>query len=260
MTHQHTPYKWVIGNWKQNPIRQADAISLAQALQPLHTPENLRVGVAPSFLHIQSVSNILDTMWIGVQDICADSLDKGAFTGDVSAQQAMDMGVKFAIIGHSERRQYHSESHDKIRQKITHAQTANLTPILCIGESHDDYIANKTLDVLQNQLSVLVQKMLDKPLVIAYEPIWAIGTGLTPTTSEIDCTHRFIKTLIKSQFGQDIAVLYGGSVNAKNATDIAHISAVDGALVGGASLLADSFADIITAFKNTLDNCYHSTK
>lgn len=245
--------KYVIGNYKLNPASQQDALTLAQNL----TPSACVVGIAPSILHLSAIKSVLaDGIALGVQDITHKSADVGAFTGDVSATQVKDMGANFTLVGHSERRQYHGETDEILSQKIAHAFHAGLSVVFCIGETKDDYDQKRTQQVLSAQLELLTPFAKQIPLdtdqtlpklIIAYEPVWAIGTGLTPTLAEIECVHNFIsETLSTLQIFAPI--LYGGSVNDQNATSFAQSPLIDGALVGGASLKTDRFAAIITAF------------
>ena len=177
--------------------------------------------------------------------------------GDVSAAQLTDIGAKFALVGHSERRQYHGEHDEILTKKIRQAFLANLSVIFCIGETKAEYDAGQTYEVLEKQLRLLEQFASDvgfehyelPKLLIAYEPVWAIGTGLTPTTLEIEEVHNYISESL-STLEIYAPLLYGGSVNQNNATDIANIAVVDGVLVGGASLKADNFGQIIRAFIN----------
>ncbi|WP_066804108.1 triose-phosphate isomerase [Moraxella oblonga] len=248
--------KYVIGNWKLNPATQAESLALAQALQEIGQKPNtntLQVGCSPSFIHLSTVAQTLKTspIWVGSQDVSALGAT-GAFTGDVSAVQVADLGAKFTLIGHSERRQYHGEDDKILSQKIINAHLADLMVVLCIGESLDEYQSGLAFNVLDKQLSVLHR--IDKnqinanKLIIAYEPVWAIGTGLTPTLNEIEKIHTHIKHYLHTQYGANLPILYGGSVNDKNAHDIANCQGVDGVLVGGASLKIDSFSTIIQAF------------
>lgn len=249
--------KYVIGNWKLNPANKADACALAQSLQAIGQTigQNItvQIGCTPSFIHLDGVTQILSDspIWAGSQDVSALGAT-GAFTGDVSAVQVADLGARFTLIGHSERRQYHGEDDKVLSQKIINAHLANLTVVFCVGESLDEYQSGQALTVLDSQLSVLHRidktKLNADSLIIAYEPVWAIGTGLTPTLDEIEATHQHIKAYLTTQCGADLPILYGGSVNDKNASDIATCASVDGVLVGGASLKADSFATIIQAF------------
>lgn len=242
--------KYVIGNWKLNPATLTEAVVLAHAMKSVADNSSCHLGCAPTFLHLGAVTDILKdlSVCVGAQDVCAFG-ETGAFTGDVSAAQVADLGAKFTLIGHSERRTYHAESNEMLAKKITQAIQSGLVVVLCVGETKDEYEGGQTLSVLDEQLSVL--DGLNAPadqLLIAYEPVWAIGTGLTPTVDEVAVTHRHIKAQLTKQGLVDISVLYGGSVNDKNAKDFAACDVVDGALVGGASLKADSFTVIAQAF------------
>lgn len=242
--------KYVIGNWKLNPATLAQATTLATAIKEVADGAGCQVGCTPSFVHLPAVGDILkaSNVWVGVQDVCAFGAT-GAFTGDVSAVQATDLGAKFAIIGHSERRTYYQEDNALLAKKIQQAVAADLVVVLCIGETKDEYEAGETLAVLDAQLAVLDDLAVPQEnLLIAYEPVWAIGTGLTPTVDEVAKTHRHIKAVLADKGLDDICVLYGGSVNDKNAAEFAGCEVIDGALVGGASLKAQSFLVIMQAF------------
>lgn len=242
--------KYVIGNHKLNPATLQDALTLAKSL----SPSSCTVGIVPSVVYLSAIKAVLsDGIHLGVQDISHKTAETGAFTGDVSARQVADAGANFTLVGHSERRQYHGETDEVLSQKIAHAFACGLAVVYCIGESKDEYERGVTFDVLKSQLQ-LIKSFIDvdnsgdfAKLIIAYEPVWAIGTGLTPTFDEIEKTHRFIKDEL-STFGMTAPILYGGSVNDKNASELATSSVIDGALVGGASLKTDSFSAIISAF------------
>lgn len=245
--------KYVIGNWKLNPATLTEATTLAHAIKKMADNAGCHVGCTPSFVHLAAVSEILSgsKAWAGVQDVCAFGAT-GAFTGDVSAAQATDLGAKFAIIGHSERRQYHGEDNALLAKKISQTIEHGLVVVLCIGETKDEYEHGKTLAVLDTQLAVLDGLSVpQEKLLIAYEPVWAIGTGLTPTVFEVANTHRHIKATLANKELDEICVLYGGSVNDKNAAEFASCDVVDGALVGGASLKAESFSVIVQAFEKS---------
>lgn len=241
--------KTVIGNYKLNPATKAEVVGLAQALRGIDMGA-VKVGCAPSFIHLDAVAKILtdSPIWLGVQDVSAYGAT-GAFTGDVSAVQVADLGAKFTLIGHSERRTYHQETNETLAKKIQEAYKANLVVVLCVGETKEQYDNQETLAVLKNQLSVLAELGVPSShLLIAYEPVWAIGTGLTPTVAEVIKVHRYIKDTLTAHGLPSVCVLYGGSVNEKNAQDFANCEDIDGALVGGASLKIDSFATIVSAF------------
>lgn len=262
-----TTPKYVIGNWKTNPKTQDQAQTIFNDLFDYLTqnPNNqatCTIGIAPSFVHLPLLGlknpQNSDVIFLGGQDVCAYTLDTGAYTGDISASQLVDVGAKFALIGHSERRQYHGENDEILTQKIHHALTANLSVIFCIGETKAEYQAGQTRQVLEKQLAILEQFAKDfanqstqnnqlPPILVAYEPVWAIGTGMTPSAQEVDDTHNFISEVL-STLEIFAPILYGGSVNDKNAQEFADLPMVDGVLVGGASLKVDSFSQIIRAF------------
>lgn len=262
---------WIIGNWKQNPATSDEAKALLEAL--LASAQGTDVGnqdaskkqcqlmVAPSCIHLAAVSKHLQDTPIltAAQDISAHSDSTGAYTGDCSAQQIADAGATWTILGHSERRQYHQESHQTLVDKVINAFKHDLGVIFCIGETQAQYDEKQTLAVLDEQLTVIKDallqhgksnKSLPERLIIAYEPVWAIGTGKVPTVEEVSTTHEHIK---KTSAGFDnalsgISVIYGGSVNEENANEFAASPVIDGALIGGASLKADSFLAIAKAF------------
>jgi triosephosphate isomerase len=261
---------WVIGNWKQNPATTKDVDALLDTLLTAVADDNTsnvcQLMVAPSCIHLASVSARLQNTSIltAAQDISALSDSSGAYTGDCSAQQVVDAGATWTILGHSERRQYHKESHETLLDKLSHASTQGLGVVYCIGETQTQYDNKQTFSVLDDQLTVikdllikskeqapeLVQRLAER-LIIAYEPVWAIGTGKVPTVREVEATHQHIKETVASfdTMLPAIKVLYGGSVNADNADSFAASPMIDGALVGGASLKADSFLAIAHAFE-----------
>lgn len=251
--------KYVIGNWKLNPATLSDAIALATSLNN-SKDQGCTVGVVPALVHLSAVKNALaDGIILGVQDITHKTADTGAFTGDVSACQVAKMGAGFTLIGHSERRQHHGETEEILSAKINNALTCGLSVIYCIGESQDEHERGETFGTLKNQLATLQSLAQSSTrtdstdiarLIIAYEPVWAIGTGLTPTPDDIEKTHRFIKDEL-SAFGMTAPILYGGSVNDKNAPQFAKSELIDGVLVGGASLKSEHFNAIIDAFANS---------
>jgi len=269
---------WVIGNWKQNPATSHDVNALMDDLLKTITAEEsagadkakqCQLMIAPSCIHMAAASARLrgSSVLCAAQNISAHSGTTGAYTGDCSAQQVSDAGATWTLIGHSERRQYHQETHQTLINKMNNALAQNLGVVLCIGETQAQYDAKQTLDVLDEQLAV-IKALLDQQssqrsaepsdfavtlaerLIIAYEPVWAIGTGKVPTVAEVSATHKYIKQTIGSFAAplSTVSVLYGGSVNADNADSFAADSMIDGALVGGASLKAESFLAIAKAF------------
>jgi triosephosphate isomerase len=188
---------------------------------------------------------------IGGQDCHAKP--SGAFTGDIAAEMLADLGAVSVIVGHSERRTYHKETDADVRAKAEAAWRARLTAIVCIGETQAEREAKQTLDVLGRQLDgSLPDGATGANLVIAYEPVWAIGTGLTPTAADVAQAHAFIRQRLASRYGNTadaIRILYGGSVKPANAAELMGVANVDGALVGGASLKADDFFGIAAAYR-----------
>lgn len=262
---------WVIGNWKQNPATNSDVNTLLDSLLAAVLQDTAAVDapscqlmVAPSCVHLAAVSMRVKGTAIlcAAQDISAHSSSIGAYTGDCSAQQVADAGATWTILGHSERRHYHFENSDVLIQKLSHAFIQNLGVVLCVGETQEQYDAKQTLAVLDEQLALIKDflqqadlaekftKNLTERLLIAYEPVWAIGTGKVPTVAEVAATHAHIKQTLASFDAQlsEFSVLYGGSVNADNAASFAASPVINGALVGGAALKAESFLAIAKAF------------
>jgi triosephosphate isomerase len=188
---------------------------------------------------------------IGGQDCHAEP--SGAFTGDIAAEMLKDAGASAVIVGHSERRTYHKESDAEVRAKAQAAWRAGLAAIVCIGETKDERTGGQTLDVVGRQLAgSLPDEALTRHLVIAYEPVWAIGTGLTPTPADVAEVHAFIRHRLELRYreaGQGIRILYGGSVKPANAGELLSITHVNGALVGGASLKAEEFLAIAAVYR-----------
>jgi len=238
------PKKIAAGNWKMNGTA-ADLAEL-QALAPIATAADVATLICPPSSLISRACGLgID---IGAQDCHAGI--SGAHTGDLSAEMLADAGATHIITGHSERRQDHNESDADVAAKTGAVWRAGLTAILCIGESEAQYRAGDTLQVIAAQLAGSVpQGATPENTIVAYEPIWAIGTGLTPTVDEIARVHAFIRGQLSSAHAQgaEISLLYGGSVKATNAAEIFQVADVDGALVGGASLKAADFGPIVTA-------------
>lgn len=232
--------KIIAGNWKMNgsctQLQEMD-----QALQDLQT-QNKVILCVPFTMLCFKVKNIS----LGAQDVSTH--DKGAYTGEVSAKMIADTGARYVIVGHSERRQYHQETNEIVHQKALQAISAGLIPIICIGETMSEKQAGLTRQIIQSGLQESVPSDASQKIIIAYEPRWAIGAGITPTHEEITKTHKLIADTLKTM-GIDAPILYGASVNAGNAADIMNLPNVDGVLVGGASLKTDDFIPIITSIK-----------
>ena len=228
------------------------SLSELDALIAAHTDPGVDILICPPATLLQRAAERAEAapLQIGGQDCHAEM--SGAHTGDLSAQMLADAGATHVILGHSERRENHDESSEDTRAKAKAAQSAELVTIICLGESLSQREAANTLDIIAGQLSISVPDATTASnTVIAYEPIWAIGTGLTPTVEQIDEVHDFIRTRLIDRFGADIGngirLLYGGSVKPENAAEIFATDNVDGALVGGASLKAQDFCPIIEA-------------
>ncbi len=241
---------YIVGNWKMNGTRAmlSEARAIDRAAQRLMKVE---VAIAPPATLIHAVHKEADQIWVGAQD--CHQAEGGAYTGDISAAMAADAGAKFVILGHSERRGGHGESDACVKDKVQAALDAGLAVILCCGESEDVRDKGKELTFVTKQLSASLPKMENpaEKLTIAYEPIWAIGTGKTATPKDVGVVHAAIRKLLVDLYGdeqgEEIRIIYGGSVKPENARELMSVPEVGGALVGGASLAADSFMGIAAA-------------
>ncbi len=236
---------YIFGNWKMNLSRREAIENAFSVAGVVGKRTEIEVMIAPPFVYLEAVNNILrsSTVSLGAQNCHWE--ESGPYTGEISCSMLKDCGCKYVIVGHSERRHIFGESEAIIKKKYLAVKKAGLIPILCIGETGDQRKANKTKEIVRNQLLAVLEGG-DSP-IIAYEPVWAIGTGLTPTQKDIEDIHNEIKNLI-SDLGYStdkVPVLYGGSVKPSNIRDIISLPSVDGVLVGGASLKADSFSEII---------------
>ncbi len=233
--------KIIAGNWKMNGEKKI-LEKMIQDLSELNTENKIILCVPFTMLGVDSKK-----ISVGAQDVSQHS--HGAYTGEVSAKMIADTGAKYVIVGHSECRQYHCDTNDIVRKKATAALANGLTPIICVGETMDEKQAGKTLAVIESGVRESVPSDVSTDIIIAYEPRWAIGAGLTPTHAEIATAHTLIaKTL--TEMGLDgTPVLYGASVKGTNAAEIMSVPNVDGVLVGGASLKSDDFIPIITSVK-----------
>ena len=242
----------VVGNWKMFG-NQEMLLSCFKGLSiDLGAVNGCEVAVCPPTIYLKQCGDMLEEsqISIGAQDLCGYAVDKGAYTGEVSAHMLEDMACTFVILGHSERREYQKESDELVAQKFNLAQQANLTPILCVGESLEQREAGDTLDFVGRQLdAVLKANGIDafESACIAYEPIWAIGTGLSATPEQAQEVHAFIRHKLSEsnpKTAEKVQILYGGSVKPGNAAALFAEPDIDGALVGGASLTAEDFAAI----------------
>ncbi|MEI6281907.1 MAG: triose-phosphate isomerase [Alphaproteobacteria bacterium] len=238
----------IAGNWKMNGLAASldEAKQLAAALA--ESPTACDVALCPPATLLAQMAWVLkgSAILIGAQD--CHGKDSGAYTGDIAALMLADSGASLVILGHSERRTHHGETDAEVAAKVEAALRAGLKPIICVGETLEHRQAGQTLQVLTSQIAGSVPASLaDAAFAVAYEPCWAIGTGLTPTLDQIAQAHAAIRAALPGQGGAVAPILYGGSVKPDNAGDILKIAQVGGALVGGASLKASDFLGIIRA-------------
>jgi len=247
----------VAGNWKMNLDRTA-AVDLAASLSHSACPENVDVAIFPPFVYLDAVGAEIreSSIKLGAQDAYHEPA--GAFTGEISCHMLADVGCQFVILGHSERRNVLGESDSVVNRKVVAALAADIIPILCVGELLDQREAGQTRQVVTEQfdgslIGVSAEQM--RHVVLAYEPVWAIGTGKTATPQQAQEVHSDLRKLLAERYNvavsDQVKILYGGSVKPDNAADLMSQPDIDGALVGGASLEAESFSSIITAGGST---------
>lgn len=249
--------KIIAGNWKMNKTFD-EGMGLVSEISNMLKDEyhgNAEVIIIPPFVHINAISRMVvndRNVSVGAQN-CSNHVS-GAYTGEVSAAMLKSCGATYVIIGHSERRQYFGEHNDWLAKKVDAVLAEGLPPIYCCGETLEERESNKHFDVLKSQISEalfhLSAEQMSK-VVVAYEPVWAIGTGKTASTAQAQEVHAFIRTLLKDKFGAEVSdnitIQYGGSVKADNAKELFSAPDIDGALVGGAALQSRSFVDIVKA-------------
>jgi triosephosphate isomerase (TIM) len=241
----------VVGNWKMNGLRKASSELLKITQDAVKLPRRIELVVCPPATLVANFAGLArgSRVRIGAQDCHPEPA--GAYTGDIAAEMLADAGAIMVIIGHSERRSYHKETDAQVRVKTLAAWRAGMTAIVCIGETRAEREGRQTLDVVSRQLAAsLPEGARGENLVIAYEPVWAIGTGLTPTAGDVAEVHHLIRNKLTERYsnaGASMRILYGGSVKPANAQELMKVESVDGALVGGASLKADEFLAIAAA-------------
>ena len=250
----------VIANWKMNiPFGgisgwiQNEMISNNDEEDFENKSTYLRfMGIAPPISHLTELKNLFNFGFLGAQDI--SKYNDGAKTGDISADMVIEKGCSFSILGHSERREFYNETNSIVSEKLRVCLEKSIIPVVCIGESLEDYNAGKTLDILEMQLKEIFTSIATKKtVVIAYEPVWAIGSGKTPSTVEVNNIHQHIKDIVQSIANiEAVNVIYGGSVNCENAKSFFQQTNIDGALIGGASLDGKDFLGIYNDFMETL--------
>ncbi len=249
---------FIAGNWKMNPGTAEAAISLAEAVKAgVGASADVRVALCPPAVFLNRIDHVLEGSPIGLGGQNMYWKPEGAFTGETSGAMLVDAGCTHVILGHSERRHGMGETDAQVNAKLHAALAVQLIPIVCIGETKDERLADQTEDVLQGQLTGSLAGLSSEQMagvVLAYEPVWAIGTGLTATPEQAQNAHAFIRGWLSEQFGPATAarvvVQYGGSVKPDNAAELLACPDIDGALVGGASLKAADFLGIINAARD----------
>ena len=245
--------RMVAGNWKMNKNLQ-EGVALATELKQAVKNPQCAVVIGTPFIHLATVAELLKDSPIAVAaENCADH-EKGAYTGEVSAEMVKSTGAEYVILGHSERRQYYAESYEMLREKVRLALANGLKVIFCIGEVKEEREAGKQNEVVKAQLEGSVFNLTAEEwanITLAYEPVWAIGTGLTATPAQAQEMHAFLRSLVAKNYNAKVAddttILYGGSCNEKNAAELFANPDVDGGLIGGAALVAEKFLAIIAA-------------
>jgi triosephosphate isomerase len=242
----------IAGNWKMNK-NISESIDLANAVKKsVYDIDEIEIVLCPPFTSLSDVNEIVmeSNIRLGAQDVYWER--DGAFTGEISSPMLKNVGCEYCIVGHSERRQFFGETNETVNKKAKALLKEGLKPIVCVGEMLEERKANKTFDVIKdhvvNSLAGLTAEDMGK-VVIAYEPVWAIGTGLTATKEQAQEVHKYIRGLLKENFGEAVAksvrIQYGGSVKPENIKELISQEDVDGALVGGASLKSDPFSQIV---------------
>jgi triosephosphate isomerase len=248
--------KIVAGNWKMNNTLE-EGIVLAKQINDLVEKTDLKgvdVVIGTPFIHLAEVNKIVgDKIGVAAQN-CADEVS-GAYTGEVSASMVKSTGSKYVILGHSERREYYGETSEKLVKKVKLSLENGLTPIFCFGEVLEERQSEKHFDVVKTQIAEGLFNLSAEDfgkIILAYEPVWAIGTGVTASSAQAQEMHAFVRKTLVAQYGQEVAdntsILYGGSCKPSNAKELFENEDVDGGLIGGASLNAKDFMGIITAF------------
>ena len=241
----------IAGNWKMN-LNGTEAIDLAKSLCSAELDENVDVAICPSFVWLSNVIDVArsSSVAVGAQDVYHEK--NGAFTGEISTEMLVDLGCKYVILGHSERRHVIGEGDEIINKKVHSALDAGLLPIVCVGETLPQRESGETLEIVQSQFNGALNGVSQQQIpsiVIAYEPVWAIGTGKTATTQQAEEVHADLRKLIEERYNAgsaaQVRILYGGSVKPGNSGELLAQPNIDGALVGGASLKAADFMAII---------------
>ena len=243
---------FIAANWKMN-LDKFSIEEFSNIIQSHIFNEQIKTCIFPPNVYISHLKKLIGNLPIFVGGQNCHFETQGAFTGEVSSSSLKDIGCKYVILGHSERRTHNNESNLYVQKCVSSAINSNLIPIICVGESLKDREKGRALDFISNQINKSLP-MSFKNIIIAYEPIWSIGTGKIPSKIEITEMHQHIKEMISSNYNKNIEVLYGGSVNSSNVCDILSIDNVDGLLIGGASLNAKDFLAIYSSTVKHLSN------
>ncbi|MBI3780064.1 MAG: triose-phosphate isomerase [candidate division NC10 bacterium] len=244
----------IAGNWKMYKTPSEAVVLAEEVVKELANPDGIDVVICPPFTALAAVAQVLwgSRIGLGAQDL--HWAKEGPYTGEVSAEMLRDLGCRYVIVGHSERRQYFGETDENVNKKSLAALGSGLTPIICVGETLSERETGRAYHVVEAQVKGALSGLAPgqvRALTLAYEPVWAIGTGRTATPEQAEEMHAHVRKTIAGLFGADVArgvrILYGGSVKPENAGELLQRSEIDGALVGGASLQADSFALIVKA-------------
>jgi triosephosphate isomerase len=239
-------------NWKMNKVSSETREFIARFFPEVKSVSDVDIVLAPPFTSLPHAAEMIKqtNIMLAAQDVFYE--EKGAYTGEISPSMLTDVGCKFVIIGHSERRQYFNETDEIVNRKIKAAQKGGLSVIFCLGESLEEREAGRTFDIIEREMNQGLDGTNIENIVIAYEPIWAIGTGRTATPEQAQAVHAFIRERLRMKYGNksgDIRIIYGGSVTPENVDFLMACADVDGALVGGASLKVESFVRIVKFIK-----------
>lgn len=246
--------KIVAGNWKMNTLLK-DGMELAQAVEKLENEKtsDALVIIAPPYTHLSKVNELINNVKLSAQNCASET--SGAFTGEISPEMLLSTGAEYVIIGHSERRSLYKEDNELLNKKTKLALSSGLKPIFCCGELLEEREAGKLFDVIREQLAIGLKDLSPEQMtqvVIAYEPVWAIGTGVVASPDQAQEMHKFIRDLLleffNEQVAEDMTILYGGSCKPSNAAELFANPDVDGGLIGGASLKAEDFLAIVNAY------------
>lgn len=240
----------IAGNWKMNKTPK-ETVELIEELKPLVKDAEVDVVVCPPYVSLSAAKDALEgsNIKLGAQNV--DYHDKGAYTGEIAPDMLKELGVEYIIIGHSERRQYYNETDETVNLKVKKALEEGFTPIMCVGEVLEEREDGVTSEVVRKQTKLGLKDLTPeqvKKVVIAYEPVWAIGTGKTATAQDADETIGIIREAVREVFGDaadEIRIQYGGSMNPKNASELMAMEQIDGGLIGGASLKAEDFSKVV---------------